>query len=350
MEQKLEFQKNCFDPMRYWAALSVMLLHYTGYALKLSDSGADVLHIIRKIVAFFPGVVILFALSGFLVSASFERCKNQKEFFIKRVFRMYPELWACTIVNLSVVLILVNKGLDKSILIWLLTQILGIAYTPACLNTFATGSVNGALWTIFTEIQLYVVLGIFYNRMKKWGIGKWCVLLLSLAAINILSVNIATFHNGIDKIIERSFLPYSIWFFIGVFCYVNRACAIPKLKKAFPILLIVYVLFRELNIKAPGYYADIIVGILCPLIVIGGGYLLPSVRIKKDITYGMFLYHWIVLNVIVYFNLMNKLSWGLCVFLFIGGSLSLAWISNVFVGMKSRRIVDYIVHRRENEK
>ena len=42
---------------------------------------------------FFPGVVILFSMSGFLVSASIERSKNKKEFFAKRVLRMYPELW-----------------------------------------------------------------------------------------------------------------------------------------------------------------------------------------------------------------------------------------------------------------
>ena len=68
---------------------------------------------------------------------------------------MYPELWACTIVNLTVVCLLAYKFLNKSILVWLGTQIFGIAYTPSCLKNFATGSVNGALWTIFTELQLY---------------------------------------------------------------------------------------------------------------------------------------------------------------------------------------------------
>lgn len=34
-----------------------------------------------KVSTFFPGVVILFAMSGFLVSASFEKSKDKKEFF-----------------------------------------------------------------------------------------------------------------------------------------------------------------------------------------------------------------------------------------------------------------------------
>ena len=54
---------------------------------------------VRHISLLFPGVVILFAMSGFLVSASWERAKTRKEFFLKRVLRIYPELWFCTIVN-----------------------------------------------------------------------------------------------------------------------------------------------------------------------------------------------------------------------------------------------------------
>lgn len=107
-------------------------------------------------------------MSGFLIAASFERSKNKKEFFVKRVLRMYPELWVCTIVNLVVVCLLAYKLLDKSIFVWLGMQIFGIAYTPSCLKDFATGSVNGALWTIFTELQLYIALGIVYNWIKKF--------------------------------------------------------------------------------------------------------------------------------------------------------------------------------------
>lgn len=32
MENKIQIKNNAFDYIRYYAALSVMLLHYTGYA------------------------------------------------------------------------------------------------------------------------------------------------------------------------------------------------------------------------------------------------------------------------------------------------------------------------------
>ena len=153
-KQAFCFQDNAFDLIRYWAAICVMFLHYTGYALHLSAENSSFLHILRWVVSFFPGVVVLFSMSGFLIAASYERSKNRKDFFVKRILRMYPELWVCTIVNLIVVCIFAYKLLDKSIIIWLVTQIFGIANTPSCLNNFATGSINGALWTIFTEMQL----------------------------------------------------------------------------------------------------------------------------------------------------------------------------------------------------
>ena len=75
----------------------MMFSHYTGYALQLSEIGTDILHVLRRVVSFFAGVVVLYSMSGFLVPASFERSKNRKEFFTKRVLRMYPELWVGTL-------------------------------------------------------------------------------------------------------------------------------------------------------------------------------------------------------------------------------------------------------------
>lgn len=122
---------------------------------------------LRKTSEFFPGVIVLFTVSGFLISDSMERSKTKGEFLKKRVLRLYPELWLCTMVNIVVLLIIASEYLDGSILLWLATQIIGIANTPSCLDGFATGSVNGALWTIFVEIQLYLLICFGYDFLKK---------------------------------------------------------------------------------------------------------------------------------------------------------------------------------------
>ena len=174
-----------------------------------------------------------------------------------------------------VVCLLAYKLLDKSIFVWLGTQIFGIAYTPSCLKDFATGSVNGALWTIFTELQFYIALGIVYNWIKKFETKKWVVLLLLLAICNLVADFVASnFGSAVGKIIERFFLTYALWFFIGVFCYVKKDRMIPLLKKWVIPLVLLYVLCKLLPLKIPGYYSNIAIGVPLPLIV--GGVLLTA--------------------------------------------------------------------------
>ncbi len=328
MMTKFQFEKNGFDLIRYWAALSVMLLHFTGYGLMVGSSGREMLWGLRQIVSFFPGVVVLFSLSGYLVSASMERLGSRKLFFKKRVLRLYPELWLCTIINVLVLALLVPELLDKSMVVWFFTQIVGIANTPACLDGFATGSVNGALWTICVEIQLYIVLGLGYRRLKKLNNSKWCMVLTGCVLLNIAFDLCTGNPEGIiPKLIERSFLPYLLWFLIGVFCYVKKEWFWER-RKIVAGLICLYCILYLLPMKLPGYYANIAIGVLCPFIVIMGGYCLPPVRLKVDITYGLFLYHWIVLNIMIHFGMLQKVNWFICLIVFLAGSVFLAWASS----------------------
>lgn len=343
-----KFEKNAFDILRYVAAFSVMFLHYSGYEMIFSDQAVDVMNALRSTALLFPGVVILFAMSGFLVSASFERAKSRRVFFARRFLRIYPELWICTAINLIIICTLVPERLDHSILIWLVTQIFGIANTPACLKTFATGSINGVLWTVFTEVQLYIVLGIVYPFLKKRTHSFWAVLLAVLAALNLVCGKLAQGAEGIAaKLIERSIVPYAIWFFIGVFCYLKRHSVLPLLKKAFVPLLLGYLAAGGLMERLPGYYTNIAASICLPFLVIGGGYFLPAVRLKVDLSYGMFLYHWIILNIIVWFDLMNRLLWYQSLVLFAAASLLAAGISDR-LNRLCRRLYVKIVRFHEN--
>lgn len=337
-ENSLDFKENSFDVIRYFAAFSVMLLHYTYYAIALSEQRIVFLSVIRIVTEVFPGVVILFSLSGFLISASLERCKTKKEFFIKRIFRLYPELWLCTLVNLIVIIILAKEKLEASILVWLCTQVVGIANTPSCLKEFATGSVNGALWTIFTEVQLYIVLGITYPWLKKLKKNGWTILLLVSVGLNLICKYI-TEHMGstVDKIVERLFLPYLLWFLIGVFCYRNREWIVPVLKKYVWILVLIFGINQGFHICSYGYYEDIVTGITLPFIVIGLAYTLPAKRIKYDLSYGMFLYHWIVLNVMVHLNVFDYMAWQVCAIIFITLTILTAWLSWYLVRKKYDR-------------
>lgn len=49
-------------------------------------------------------------------------------------------------------------------------------------------------------------------------------------------------------------------------------------------------------------------------------------------TYEIFLYHWIVLNVIIHFDLINKLSWGVSLTILVIVTFILAGLSWRLVG------------------
>lgn len=77
----VEFEKNGFDIIRYLAAFHVMMLHYAGYCMILSNQADAIMDKVYHFMILFPGVVMLFAMSGFLVSVSMERVKKRKDFY-----------------------------------------------------------------------------------------------------------------------------------------------------------------------------------------------------------------------------------------------------------------------------
>lgn len=79
MEKKFIFKDNAFDLIRYWAAITVMLGHFVWKTAPYVKDNM-LLNIISKVSMFFPGVVILFSMSGFLVSASLKDQRIKKSF------------------------------------------------------------------------------------------------------------------------------------------------------------------------------------------------------------------------------------------------------------------------------
>lgn len=342
MQNQRGFRENCFDVLRYLATFGVMTGHYVWKYHTFGTKQSDLFNAIGEISVFFPGVIVLFAMSGYLVAASVERSSGRSEYLRKRVLRMYPELWGCTIISLIVLLVVYKNNLDNSIFIWLGTQVFGISYTPSCLKNFATGSVNGSLWTVFTEIQLYIILWFCYKNLKRFSKGKW-ILFLFLCILGNLFADMIPEDNGmLSECFSRTFIPYAIWFFEGVFCYVTKEKTLPVLKRIFVPLLGVYIFSYIFTSKIPGYYANIGQSITLPFIVIAAAYILPEIHIKIDLTYGIFLYHWPVMNLLIHYNIMKNQQWFIGYLLFLLCTVCISYLSKKTIGkllsLKTRRI------------
>ena len=119
-----------------------------------------------------------------------------------------------------------------------------------------------------------------------------------------------------------------------MFCYLKRETVIPFLQKYLWILFILFSGNQKLNLCIQGYYEDIVTNILLPFITIGAAYILPAKRIKCDLSYGIFLYHWIVINVMVHLDIFLLFPWYVCIAFYVTGTLVMAWMSWYFVGEK----------------
>ena len=114
------------------------------------------------------------------------------------------------------------------------------------------------------------------------------------------------------KLINVTFIPYVYIYLIGMFVYTYRQKIIPKLSNVFWLIAIVYALWSVLNgmlfkFKV-GHYVNIISGVLICLLTLSGGYYFGRHRLKHDFSYSIYLYHMIVINVLVVIGIKENIQ------------------------------------------
>ena len=114
------FKYNNFDLIRLIAALQVLIVHYSNY-FNLSNYFSEFL-------MYLPGVPIFFFLSGYLITASWDRLKKEKiiTYTTNRCLRIFPALVVCVLIGFLSVLASgyeFNTGSWAAVPLWLLSQI-----------------------------------------------------------------------------------------------------------------------------------------------------------------------------------------------------------------------------------
>jgi len=152
---------NNFDFVRLVAALAVFVAHQS----KLSGHGrlmASSDHDLGKI-----GVMVFFALSGYLVAQSWERDPQVWRFLARRALRIWPGLICVVLLMVFALgpavttLPLREYFLDPQTLQYLGHLFLFISEElPGVFQGQAIERVNGPLWTIPIEVGWYIVLGL----------------------------------------------------------------------------------------------------------------------------------------------------------------------------------------------
>jgi peptidoglycan/LPS O-acetylase OafA/YrhL len=306
---------NNFDLLRLVAALQVAVNHSAQHLKANSHGGA-----IFELSSLFPGVPIFFFISGFLISRAFENNPVVKEFALNRILRIYPALICCLLVS---VLMVWMSGYFSSVQVsiaglfeWVLAQVsIGQFYNPDFLRNYGVGVLNGSTWTITVELQFYLLVPVLYallalDRSSRAQANRRLLLLVAVFLLaNRAYVLGASRHAG-DlwyKLAGVTFVPWLYMFLSGVLAQRNFQRLHSCLAGRFLLVLITYcaLVWPLSSIFGWSLGNDLNPLLFCALTLLTFAAaftragLSDSMLHRNDISYGVYLYHMPVVNLLL---------------------------------------------------
>lgn len=352
--QNKNHRQNNFDLIRLLAALQVLIIHGFEH-LKLDTTPIEWLQI-------FPGVPIFFVISGFLVSASYERSNTIYSYATNRILRIYPGLWVCFLLSLlSVFVIYQHPIIWHQAVPWIAAQLsFAQFYNPDFLRNYGVGTLNGSLWTIPVEIQFYICVPIVYfifNRLN-WKRLPIFVIFAGLIIIGqIYQTAIIDKQNIILKLIGVTAFPYLYMFILGIL--LQRYWLVISLfirKKVFTLTLIYFflaIILPKSGISVSGNQINPISAILLGIIAVGLAHTAPSLSQKtlngNDISYGLYIYHMPIINIFVHLEKIHSYYYlGLSILLsIIFAALSWSLVEKPALKIRNMLAIKKPIHNQE---
>ncbi|WP_100656456.1 acyltransferase family protein [Alteromonas flava] len=355
-------RENHFIWMRYLAAFSIMLSH----SRQFNTAPDNYSSIAATLTWLYPGVPVLFFISGFLISLSSTNSKSLTEFLVKRVLRIYPPLWAAF--GVSVVTIFATGMVQFDTLNWLsfiawsagqLTFV--FFYHPDFLSHVGTGVFNCSLWVIPVILQFYLVAPMLGRIDRKWQASNKPYLIYGvLLACAIFNIVFHYFHNhhtsNVTKVIHfLTFLPWLFFFVLGyVFARDFRKIQ-PLFKSAtFWVIchLVLFYLLNQLGFKWGRNDINPLLFVFLAMFVMSIGFK-PQSKFKafnqlentlgrNDISFGLFVYHMAVLNTIMYLGVFES-NWFARCLLFFGVTIAVSTASLFLLEKPIRNRRDSII-------
>ena len=347
-------RSNNFDLIRLAAALQVVIAHAIGHTPLLDTLSGWQRQAFDWFLEF-PGVPVFFVISGFLISRSYERSMGDPIGYAwRRCLRIFPALWVCLLATIAVLAAFgfLNSGFIASGTFWgwLAGQATFVQFfNPEQFRGFGIGVANGALWTITVELQFYVFVPLLYaTLLGRWRGTAANLLLGFLFAISFLTycrMDVAMNGPGgyagtpvLWKLVFVTLIPHLWMFLLGIAIHRHfdrlqrwlEGKFIPYLA-AYLILLIICKTWLPEH-SAAFYSLHLPTRVVLALATVSAAYSGRSLAGRllggTDVSYGVYIYHSVVINVLVELGYMGSLLSVLWVILITG---SLAWGSWIFI-------------------
>lgn len=247
-----------------------------------------------------------FVISGFLIAKSYENSQSLKSYLIKRVRRIVPAylfviMFCALFFSVISTYSVGDYFTDGQFWKYLLANLAFQNYIEPCLPGVFSGNylcaVNGALWTIKIEEAFYLLLPLFYwvAKSKKNKIHIFSVI------VYLLSILYFNYFVSVDMYRIAKQLPGALAFFMcGIVLYKNFNFFI-KWKHQL-ILPCLFVFFLEQYVIGTHIFKPLAYSFMV-------FYLAYNFKVLNnfgkygDITYGVYIYHFPIIQVCVYYGL-----------------------------------------------
>ena len=209
-------------------------------------------------------------------------------------------------------------------------------WTPDSLRGYGCGTPNGTLWTICVIIQFYIIswfiYKIFHNkRLLTWILGFIAVVFISVIGQVVFdSIGIET----LSKLYDQTIVKWCWMFYSGCFfAEFKEKLVLPVFSRFWYLFIIIAIIpyYTQFDIVA-GY--RVLHSILLVIGLIGFAYKYPRLALKVDISYSIFLYHMIVVNVFISLGFIGNWWYAIIVMLI---TLVISFISTYSVGQWSAK-------------
>jgi len=298
--------KNCFDFLRFFFAFNILLAHLC----ELSQSTA--LSFLSSVSNSSIAVKGFFIISGFLVTKSYRNTPSLKEYFMKRIKRILPAY--VTVLLISTLFLsffssysFIEYFTDINIYKYLGWNLLFLNFMRPCLPGLFENNlycvINGSLWTLKVEEGFYVVLPIIFFIITK--IKKPLLILGSLYILSILYWFVMDFYFD-NPVLAKQLPGYLVYFVTGVFLYLNFDFVLQHKTQ-----LLLATLFLTMFFNFSIFQIDLLYPLTFGVIVITAAYSFPFLNNfgkYGDFTYGMYIYHFPIIQLFRQYNLFGRFN------------------------------------------
>ena len=282
-------RRNNFDALRLLAAVTVIFSH--SFLIAQGVEQGDPLNIItgNQCMIGLAAVFVFFAVSGFLITQSYEQTRSPLRYLVKRALRIFPGLIVVLLLTAFVLGPVVTSlplsdylhrpepyryVLHNAIFNVDMHTLPGVVFVDNAIGL----EVNGALWTLGPEFQMYLmvmVLGVF--RLLRLPV---CLALLALG--------MACIH--FDELDALGSWGWLLGFFaMGMTLYKLRGTRIfdGRIALLAVVVLVASVPLRQFILLFPlfGCYLALYLALHPRLPII------PAAR-YGDLSYGLYIYGW----------------------------------------------------------